>query len=166
MRALALVALAACASVSRGPRVVIHLVDAERWSESDRRYVASVSSSWRQLAMRWEITDDAARSLDACPADWHAREIDCSIDVGLIKVDGLGLAGMSDRATSTARIDASISGLYLLHVVAHEVGHIVLDTWRHLPSGTVGIMASGSGEWGASRADLALACERIGRGCE
>jgi hypothetical protein len=71
--------------------------------------------------------------------------------------------GQSDRATGESWIDSALRGYLLLHVLAHEVGHQVLDTWEHLT--VPGIMQQGAADWQASPADLKLACKTIRRGC-
>lgn len=66
---IAIVLLAACRP-ARGPTVVLHLVDPHRWSDEDRRFVASVGSVWGALGLAFKVTNDPARSAHPCPADW------------------------------------------------------------------------------------------------
>jgi hypothetical protein len=158
--------LASCAA-SRSPRVAIHLVDPPQWSAHDRRFVEAVGSVWSALGMEFAVTDDPRRSPDACARDWHRTgRTDCTIDVGLVKVDGYaarnGRAAHSTPGTGEVWLDAQWDGYALLRVVAHEVGHVLFAPGQHTSSG---VMAQGTGEWRASPADLALACRNIGRGC-
>lgn len=145
----------------------MHYVYPEQWTQADRRYVEQVAGSWKALGLQWSFTDDPNRSPNHCPHDWPAKNlVDCVIDVGLYKKDGMaeqGSAGWSNRATNESWIDSRWTGLYLLHVVAHEIGHQVLNTSEHLAD--KGIMMSGWNEWLASSADHALACKTIKRAC-
>lgn len=167
MRLLFALFLLACTPKPKGPTVLIHYVYPWEWTPADRDYVKQVQVSWRDLGMKWVFTDDPSRTPNHCPKDWYVKKmVSCTIDVGLIKNERLkssGKAGLSDRATGESWIEAGLTGLYLLSVVAHEVGHQVLDTATHLIG--PGIMKSGSGEVNASSGDKALACQNIKRGC-
>jgi hypothetical protein len=158
----------ACTPKPRGPTVLVHYVYPEQWTKTDKQYVEQASVSWKKLSLRWSFTEDANRSKNACPSDWPAKDlVNCVIDIGLYKKDGMfekGTAGESNRDTNESWVDSRLSGLYLLHVVAHEIGHQVLNTWEHLT--VKGIMTSGGDEIIASPADHALACKTIKRACK
>lgn len=161
------IALAACRT-ARAPTVMLHLVDPPRWSSHERNLVAAVGSIWADLGLDFEVTDKPERTDRPCPRDWAARGVtDCVIDVGLSKRDGMrtrdGVTGLSDRTTGESQIDSTIEGATLLHTLAHEIGHQVLNTGEHVAA--PGVMASGSVDWSVSPADLELACRQIQRGC-
>lgn len=101
-----------------------------------------------------------------CPRYWYASDdFDCTITVQLARESYLreryGADGLADRETRTIVIDARYSDHLLVHLAAHELGHILLDA-GHLEPGAVGIMQTGTAETVASRADFDLACESIG----
>lgn len=166
MRMLLLLFILACTPKPRGPTILVHYVYPQQWTKSDREYVEKVAASWKALGFKWLFTDDPNRSPNHCPHDWPTKGlVNCVIDVGLYKKDGMaeeGKAGYSDRNTNESWIDSRWVGLYLLHVVAHEIGHQVINTWEHV---TAGIMKSGGSAWSASPQDLSLACHLIRRGC-
>jgi hypothetical protein len=60
-------------------------------------------------------------------------------------------------------LDSRIHGDELAHVIAHELGHVLLNTGKHT---THGVMVTGGWMWALSAKDRALACEAIGRGCK
>lgn len=102
-----------------------------------------------------------------CPRDWYvAGEVDCTITIYIALwpqfKERYGHDALTDRATRGVIIDDRYSGRLLVHLAAHEIGHVLLDT-GHLQPGQVGIM-SGEGltETKAWPADYELACESIG----
>jgi len=72
-----------------------------------------------------------------------------------------GADGLADRTTRSILIDARWSSWNLIAISAHEIGHVLLDTGRHL-DGQRAIMGDPSAEWDATPADYGLACETIG----
>lgn len=167
MRLLIVLLLVACTPKPLGPTVRVHYVYPEEWSKDDRKYIESTAASWKKLRLKWEFTEDRNRATNHCPSDWPIKKIvDCVIDVALYRKTGLreeGLAGYSDRGTNESWIDIHWHGLYLLHVVAHEVGHQILNTWEHVTSG---IMEKGGDKWMPSKEDHALACKQLKRACD
>ena len=71
-------------------------------------------------------------------------------------VDGVRTQGASFRDTDTILIDSALSGFRLAVAVAHEVGHIVLDTPRHTHCGIMG-----GEDTQLCDEDRALACQQI-----
>lgn len=160
--------LAAC---SQDPTVLIHFVAPEKWSDEDRYYVLKVSESWEELDLDFEFTDSPKRSATPCLTGWYkVDQRDCTIDIGLFKTEGLiidhRIRGYADRVYDEAHVDASLTSHELLHVTAHEIGHVLLNTGRHLQFTQYGIMRSGGDATKASLYDLNLACEVIERGCQ
>src|SRR5690606_27993297 len=100
-----------------------------------------------------------------CPRDWYARgETDCTITVHLSLWprfrERYGMDGAADRATRGIVIDDRYSGALLHHLVAHELGHVLLDTGHHHERGILSSL--GTADTVATRADYALACKSIG----
>jgi hypothetical protein len=100
---------------------------------------------------------------------------DADVVVYLDRFDSLPLErdpdawGIADRNTNTIGIwvrldpDDPLYALEFCVAVAHEVGHVVLDTPEHARPDSGGIM---SGEdCRVSAADLELACRTVGIGC-
>lgn len=100
-----------------------------------------------------------------CPRDWYARgETNCTIVIWISRwprfVERYGVDGAADRETRGIIVDDRYTGRLLVHLAAHELGHILLDAGHHDERG---IMSSlGTTETAASDADYALACESIG----
>lgn len=93
-------------------------------------------------------------------------DADCQITVGVKREIGLadnyGIDGATDRKLRVITIDAQWSEWNLLAIMAHESGHMLLDTWRHTPPGERAVMAARGAEWYPQPADYTLACETIG----
>ena len=103
--------------------------------------------------------------LDECYFDWYKiDETDCQITIGVVRVPMLreraGTNARTFRDQRRIEIDSRLAGIDLDYAVAHEVGHILLDTSEHTPTG---IMSGYATEMSAD--DWALACRTIGRGC-
>jgi Zn-dependent protease with chaperone function len=163
---LALALFAACAARPRGPTAIVRMYEPGEWSHDDIRSVAEGLAAWRQLGFITEVEQETA--LPACPNDWAARGlIHCALVLGLRKEPCLmseGMRGASDRVTDTITVDANIHGKELAHVIAHEAGHILLNTSKHVRS--YGVMLSGGSMSDLSAQDRALACGAIHRGCK
>lgn len=160
-------ALAACVARPLGPTVVLHVIVPQEWSPADRAMIESVGSVWRELGLRWVVTDRVDRAPDPCPRDWPSRGVtECTIDVGIARetevTASVDKAAISDRATGEVWIDPKWSGYSLLHLVAHEAGHIVFGSADHVSSG---IMSRDGDNWTPTHEDLELACRTIQRGC-
>jgi len=97
-----------------------------------------------------------------CNRGWYAsdpRQVDCTITIGVVVdpglIERLGSDAAANRAFRTVYIDDDNHAV--VRALAHEAGHILLDTPRHTHGGVMG---------GASTelrdVDYALACEAIG----
>lgn len=101
--------------------------------------------------------------LDECDRDWHVQSVtDCIITIGVkrdpmlrIREGTNALANISERHMT---IDASVVDRFqLLTAVAHEAGHILLDTPEHTQGGVMG-----GASWSLEAVDYELACDTIG----
>jgi hypothetical protein len=168
MRALALALLLVACAAARpvGPTAVVRLVAPQEWSADDRARIADGLSAWRELG--FDTLVEAATDLPRCPNNWmFTRRVDCHIAIGLrreLQMDArYGVRALTDRATDSVSLDSRIHGDELAHVIAHELGHVLLNTGKHT---THGVMVTGGWMWALSAKDRALACEAIGRGCK
>lgn len=104
--------------------------------------------------------------LDECAYGWYrdGEDAACQITIGVVRVPMLrertGTNARTFRDQRRIEIDSRLEGYDLDLAVAHEVGHVVLDTSEHTRTG---IMSGGS--VALSDDDRALACRTIGRGC-
>lgn len=107
-----------------------------------------------------------------CPQHWYTLGLgrdDCQITIGVRTVDlqSMGFksstAGVADRPGRVIMLDTEHTreDFYRVAVMAHEAGHILLDT-GHLPEGQEGIMSGGYLTWEPTQADYDLACRSIG----
>jgi hypothetical protein len=97
--------------------------------------------------------------LPECPRDWYVTgDVGCVITIG-IKREAIN--SQANRSERYVLIDSrTTNDLDLLVAVAHEVGHVVLDTPEHTHGGVMGGSSSQ-----LTDADLELACRAIGLGC-
>lgn len=116
----------------------------------------------------WEVlgyTFDGDVGLPECDLHWHVgKEPPCQITIGVVRVPMLrertGTNARSFRDRRRVEIDSRLEGTALDFAVAHEVGHILLDTSEHTPTGIM----SGGAQY-VSSDDRALACRTVGLGC-
>lgn len=101
---------------------------------------------------------------DECPRRWYSnpRETDCVITIGIKResmlVEREGTTALSNRAERYIVIDDRVTNPYdLTLAVAHEAGHILLDTAEHTQGGVMG----GSSTQ-LDQVDYELACAAIG----
>ncbi len=125
-------------------------------------YVAGVSA-WDEIG--FETIGDEVGELapDECERRWYETgNYDCTITIGIKRephvVERFGTEAYSDRAGRFMVIDERVTEqLELTIAVAHEAGHILLDTAEHTQGGVMG---------GASAVveavDRELACRSIG----
>lgn len=96
--------------------------------------------------------------LGECGRGWYEfDQTDCQITIGVVRAPSANRA-QADRFHRIVTIDPSVIDLEI--PIAHEVGHILLDTAEHTQGG---IMGGATAEMGA--VDFELACRSIGRGC-
>lgn len=163
---LASLLLGGCASANSGPTVAITFFG-DPWSKDDMARVESGSEVWDRLGFLYILDPDEKVDMEVCPHDWAFRRLtECKIRVGVQQVPDSslpsGAAAFSDRSTGVVSIGASFHGEYLVHLGAHEFGHVLLNTAQHLPPGVPGIMQSGSGLTEPTVGDWALACISTG----
>lgn len=167
MRSLALLLLVACASARpQGPTAIVRFYAPEEWTSEDRAHIADGLSAWRDLG--FETLVEAASDLPRCPDDWfRVGRVDCVLVIDVRREAGLmtryRARGQADRVTDTVFVDELLAGEELAHVLAHEVGHVILNTPKHT---TYGVMDSGGWLRRLTAKDRALACEAIKRGCK
>lgn len=98
-------------------------------------------------ARAWEALDFVASFADSghteCARHWYEDSPTCQLTIGIVRDPTLrqreGTTALSDRDARTIRIDSSVTEFFaLLIAVAHEVGHIVLDTPLHTQGGIMG----------------------------
>lgn len=117
------------------------------------------ASTW--MPVGFDFSRDES-GLDECAQRWYVDGItDCQITIGLVRVPQLrertGTNARTSRADRRIEIDASMTGFALAVAVAHEVGHVVLDTAEHTRGGVMG-----GADVILSVDDKALACRAIG----
>lgn len=100
-----------------------------------------------------------------CGLGWYKfDETDCQITIGVVFVPMLrertGTNAQTHRDQRFVEVDSRLTGYALKIAVAHEVGHVLLDTSEHTRTG---IMSGSS--LAISDDDRELACRSIGRGC-
>lgn len=115
------------------------------------------ASVWSPLGF-----DVSGSDLPECERHWYETgNVDCVITIGIRRDPMLrereGTNALSNRADRSITIDTSVTNAYDLTVaVAHEVGHIVLDTAEHTRGG---VMGGASAQLEA--VDYELACRAI-----
>lgn len=103
--------------------------------------------------------------LDECTQAWYKfDELPCQITIGIVRVPMLrersGTSARTFRDLRRVEIDSRLEGSDLEVAIAHEVGHVLLDTPEHTANGIM------SGKTAVlSKDDRALACRTIGLGC-
>lgn len=117
-------------------------------------------------------TPDLEPALDQALVGWgniglHRVGEDESPDIATFRLerwpnDDLPADGIARRTERIAYVKQSLTGLRLLVVLAHETGHIVLDTPQHNQTGC-GIM--GGADVFPCAEDYTLACDRVSVGC-
>lgn len=158
-RWLVLTVLVACVGEPQGPRVAISVVDE---SEQLPAYLDAVRA-WEPLG--FEVTWGAFGELPECQRRWYATgDVDCQVTLELVRepmlVERRGTAALSDISVRGIAIDTRVGGVDLLVAMAHESGHILLDTQDHTQGGIMG-----GSTWQMQSVDYDLACRTIGRGC-
>jgi len=167
MKALILIVLLGCVHKPQGPTAILRFVDPTVWTAKDRHGVEAGALVWQDVGFKTQL--EGTTSLPRCPNNWYQQSpqvTQCMIEIGVIRERGLMLnyqdMGQADRDRDTIRVDSSLINFDLIHVIAHEVGHIILNTPKHT---TKGVMLSGGWEWALSVEDKALACETVKRSC-
>lgn len=109
------------------------------------------------------FTFDSAPDLPDCPSDWYDAAVPspCRIWIQVSVLPDLreryGTNALSDRANRLVALDTSLTGLDLCVALAHEVGHVLLDTPEHTRGGVMGGV-----DCVLAPVDYDLACREIG----
>lgn len=165
MRGLVLALLVACYHTNAGPKVVLKF--AGTWPDADRQSTSDGANAWVRLGYIETQTDDP--SLPECPPFWYrTKTTNCKLTVVLQKIVNLSgefngtVDGMADQGSRSIFIDSKWNGWAMVAIMAHEFGHILLDTPKHLVKGQIGIMVPAGDSWIPTQADYDLACSTIG----
>ncbi len=168
--------LAACATANSGPTVVIVPYESdgrvEPWTRDDVGDIISGAEAWDDLGFLYlerDVNDVPYEAeMERCPRDWDAQHLtECAIPIGVTHefgmIEKLGVVGLANRTDRIIIIDSRFHGNGLSAIAAHEFGHILLNTSRHLSTGQRGIMMPYMGPYlRPTTADLTLACEETG----
>lgn len=113
---------------------------------------------------------DAPSGLPECPRDWYLappnQRGDCEISIVAriepVLVEKTGSDGFANRVSRDIFVDDSLwiqhGPIYRAHIMAHEFGHVLLNTSAHTPTG---IMSSQATTF-LSDDDRDVACQEIG----
>lgn len=152
-----LLLLAACSSIPKttGPQRNVRLVIV---GDSQRDIYVKAASIWSVLGFTIGY-QDAGRV--ECQRKWFDDKQTCQYTIGIIRDPTLrqraGTNAESNRDQRAVRIDSAVVDQYQLMIaVAHEVGHILLDTERHTQGGVMG-----GSDWALGEVDRQLACETV-----
>ena len=145
--------LVACTSESLPQLPAVRLVVPGEFHED---YLLG-AKAWEELGFDVEL--GVPGELVECQRGWYHGDFNCQLTIGVV-VDPLlkertGSDAASDRNARAVLLDDTRTE-YLI-AVAHEVGHIVLDTPRHTHGGVMGGSSSVLRD-----VDFQLACETIG----
>lgn len=159
MRLIAIAAalLGACTAEPELPHVVIY---ADPQLAGD---VAAVAAVWEPLGFTF---GEPRKQLPQCYLHWTRSELEpCEISVIVhVGTDDIlrGNLGVTVPDLRTAWVDVDAGRPWL--VMAHEVGHVLLDSNSHLLDGERGVMAWTSAliEEQLTDADRRLACRNRG----
>lgn len=144
---------------SGGIPVTLPYVAMTTWPGQD--YVVDYDDSceaWSPLGFRCDRVD-----VPRCDQGWsYGDDPDCLFDVGVKRQPNLvetdGTLAYSNRSGRFMVVDSDMGDAYHLRIaVAHELGHIILDTSQHTQGGIMG----GSSDVMLD-VDYWLACDEIG----
>lgn len=148
--------------------LLLFLLGCDQAPTLPRVHVISDEDTTAQYASAWDAigfsTSTEGGSPECSPSWYETGEIDCQISIVYLVENNLrdraGTDALSDRMMRGVRLDSRLQGFALCVAVAHETGHIVLDTPLH----TVGGVMGGS-DCVLHQVDRELACSTIGA-CE
>lgn len=125
--------------------------------DETRPIYVEAARAWRELGLDVGYEDPG---MPECPQRWPSVAR-CQITIGIVRAAGVrqeeGSDAAANRRERRIRIDTTVTDpLKLRARVAHEVGHIVLDTPRHTVGGVMG-----GADWVLHDVDRQLACETI-----
>lgn len=143
---IAICIVAACtptdAPLADGPTVTYSRTGADGF-DNKSLYVDLGAWQWRKVCF----------NVQAPPATDGDIHIELATDSWL----GEGVLGLSSRSTNTIVVIDSATGFDLARIVAHEFGHILLDTGEHMSSN--GVMNASPDGWKLTEADRDFACD-------
>ncbi len=168
--------LLGCAEANSGPTVVVVPYESDgrvaHWTDEQVEFVMKGAEAWTELGFLYvnRGVDDYPyeQDMERCPRDWAQRYMtECAIPVGVTHeaflIERYGAVGLASRADWTITIDARFEQNDLRGIAAHEFGHILLNTPRHLDAGQRGIMDPYmNGYLRPTGDDYRLACETTG----
>jgi len=154
---IALLVFAACAEPPSAPRVRLVVADG-----------SPVLSEYEEAPQAWSVLgfdialDDGTTERE-CPRRWYEMaDVDCQITITIVRgyvLERYGSNAVSDLGLRGVFIDFRLTEYAdLMSAMAHEVGHILLDTSRHTRGG---IMGGQGWRMFAPWPDKQLACETI-----
>jgi hypothetical protein len=116
------------------------------------------ASVWNELGFAFS-TDDRGPE---CERRWYADgQFDCQVTIGFVAElyleERVGRVAYADRANRIAHYDANLDGFTLCIAIAHETGHILLDSDEHTNGGVMGSL-----DCALADVDRELACRSIG----
>lgn len=120
------------------------------------------ANAWSPLGFEFAF-EYGAYGRTECGRRWYTTDFDpeCQITIGVVVtpflVERRGTDALSNREERWLAVDSRLTGEALRIAIAHEVGHIVLDSPEHTASG---IMSGQTSRM--SDDDRDLACESIG----
>lgn len=151
--------LGACLDEPRAHVRVEVAVDAPELAE----YVDG-ANAWSQLGY---LASFDATGLPECDDVREAFDGSCEVVVYVGRghiVERFGAAGVTardDQGRRVSLLDVRYSGLELVALAAHELGHSLLDTHEHVADPRA-VMFHASSNWTPQPDDYALACSSIG----
>lgn len=149
--------ITACGATSETPEApYVRLVVQD--APQDHAYVQAVSA-WAPLGFEVGFEDSG---MVECDFTWPSETTDCQITIGIIRDPLLrekeGTNALSDRTGRFMKIDSEVTDPFGLAIaVAHEAGHILLDTAEHTQGGIMG-----GADCVMHDVDKELACRTIG----
>ena len=131
--------------------------------------VLSACTESPSVTYHLDVPDVAlSREADRALVGWariglERAPLDVPADIAAVRMefgDGLPADGVTNRVERRILIRRGLPEFRLLVIIAHEVGHAVLDTGRHTSCGIMG-----GSDFFPCDEDVALACERIPELC-
>ena len=158
--ALILGLLGSCGGPAKPRLPYVHLVVA---GEPLKAYLDG-ARAWSELGFTVGLEDQGKPE---CPSTWRREPLatSCQFSIALRREPGLrlrtGTNALAWRPFREIVIDTDVVNYYdLIISVAHEVGHVLLDTSAHTKTGVM----SGA-VWALEPEDRALACVQVPKTC-